>query len=112
LSYFIEIAGVIVSIGAALGVVWKFMMPAIKDVIEREMLGSIEKLTSIEERLDTIEDLLARDYDSIQNLQNRQKIIRKGLMATIKSIEESTVMNNKDGIAVVKEQLINDLLDN
>jgi hypothetical protein len=55
--------------------------------------------------------LLNRDYNSICKLQERQIIIRQGIVALMESIEESEVMNNKAAIAEAKKKLFHDLLE-
>jgi hypothetical protein len=115
MNILLEIAGILVSIGSAVTIVWKLMLPKIKETIQDELSGTTGRLTEIEKKQDAhmslTEDLLGRDFENIKKLQDRQTIIRKGLMALVDSVLESEVMNNKAEIANAKKDLINDLLE-
>ena len=98
------VASVIVSIASACGVVWKLMLPHIKKAIS-------EELGDASERIRKIEELLERDYKNIEVIKRRQVIIQQGLVALMKSVEDSDVMNNKEAIAAAKENLYKELLE-
>jgi hypothetical protein len=147
MNYVLAVCGCLISIGSAVTIVWKLLLPHVKEVIRAEIsdinerfceaeklvnkheehfnyqIGSDFNEDTLDEKFKVIGDklddhmrqtqaLLEKDFESITLLKTRQTVIRQGLVALMKSVLDSQIMNNKVAIENAKEDLINDLLAN
>jgi predicted negative regulator of RcsB-dependent stress response len=104
----VAICGVILSIGSVIGLIWKWMLPHIKDEIRKENEQYDADLAELQAKVSELELCSQKDYAAIQ----RHGAVDQAMMSALFALlEHAETTNGKGLMAAAKSELQKHLIN-